>query len=52
MRRNLELIACLFLIGITLALWAGALYGSTYERPQLWRNGYYPFTVEVSVHDR
>ena len=54
MRRNDAAIVaiCALAIGAMLCAWAWAMSASEYDPPQLWKNGYWPFTVEISIRDR
>lgn len=37
---------------VLLAYWASLLRPAEYPDAHLWKNGYYPFTVEISIRDR
>jgi len=41
-----------FALALLLTAWAWMLTSSAYHAPQLYKNAYWPFTVELSVKDR
>ena len=45
-------VACIVAAALLLVYWASLLRPAENPDEHLWKNAYYPFTVEISVRDR